>query len=75
MLQLKALISAVFFRVFPQASDILNAFFPRAKLRLCRWILLVLAGIAICIFTAGDRIGGPFVEITITVITNFKACL
>lgn len=26
-----------------------------------------------CIFAVEERIGGPFVEITITVITNFKA--
>lgn len=30
-------------------------------------------GNATCIFTVQERIGGPFVEITITVITNFKA--
>lgn len=30
-------------------------------------------GNAACIFTVQERIGGPFVEITITVITNFKA--
>lgn len=28
---------------------------------------------ATCIFTVEEHIGGPFVEITITVITNFKA--
>lgn len=30
-------------------------------------------GNATCIFTVEEHIGGPFVEITITVITNFKA--
>lgn len=30
-------------------------------------------GNATCIFTVEERFGGPFVEITITVITNFKA--
>lgn len=33
----------------------------------------LLTGNATCIFTVEEHIGGPFVEITITVITNFKA--
>lgn len=33
----------------------------------------LLMGNATCIFTIEERIGGPFVEITITVITHFKA--
>lgn len=32
-------------------------------------------GNATCIFTVEERIGGPFVEITITVITNSRQCL
>lgn len=56
--------------------DVLNGSRPRArKLNPGRWMLLVDSSLlnATCVFTAEERIGGPFVQITITVITNFKA--
>ena len=54
--------------------DILNAFYPREiKALLTDAFSRLLMANATCIFTVEECIGGPFVEITITVITNFKA--
>lgn len=65
-----------FLNIFAYTWTFLNAFHSRTgkiKALSTDAFSRLLMGNAACIFTVQERIGGPFVEITITVITNFKA--